>query len=80
MSTIDKGNISVRGHPEKILPSMVDAIKVIAAQIGDAMNIESLPAPTEMEVRFALKVDSNAIVSLARNASDGQIQVVLKFG
>lgn len=79
VATIDKGAVSVRGHPDKVLDSMVAAIRAVAVQMGEAMTVESLPSPTEMELRFALKVDSNAIVSLARNESDGQVQVVLRY-
>jgi hypothetical protein len=80
VAAIDKGGLTVRGHPDKVLPSMVDAIKGIAKEIGDAVAIETLPAPSTMEVRFGLKVDSNGIVSVARNDQDGQVHVLLRFG
>ena len=80
VGTVDKGGVAVRGHPDKVLSSMIVAIKSIARQVGEALNVDTLPAPTDMEVRFSLKVDSNAIVSIARNEADGQVVVVLKYG
>lgn len=80
VNAIDKGAITVRGHPDKILPGMVETIKSVAKELGEAINTESLPAPSTMEVRFGFKVDSNAIVSVARSENDAQVLITLRFG
>lgn len=79
VGAIDKGGLTVKGHPDKILPAMVTTIRGIAEEISQAAVMETLPSPG-LEVRFALRVDSNGIVSVSRNESDGQVQVVLRFG
>lgn len=80
VSSIDKGGLHTQGHPDRILPAMVTAIKAVAREIGDAVSIETLPAPSSMEVRFALKVDANGIVSLSRSEDDSHMKILLRFG
>ena len=36
-------------------------------------------AGTKLEVEFSVKVDSRAVVSVGRNASDGQFQIRLRY-
>lgn len=77
---IDKGAVSNQGHPDKIVPRTIEIVRALATQLATAA--EGVPGPnqpTDMEVTFGVRVDSNAIVSIARNPSEGNIRVTLKW-
>jgi len=38
------------------------------------------PSPSGLELEFAIKVDSKAVVSVARNPMDGQFKIRIKWG
>ncbi len=79
VALIDKGGQTVRGHPDKVLPAMVTMIRGIAREIREAVAPDAGPTPA-MEVRFAMKIDSNGIVAVSRAETEGQVSVILRFG
>ena len=76
---IDKGALSESGHPDRIVESAVRMIRIVAGRLGEAAQVEGGAAPTSMEVTFAVRVDSNAVVSMARTPDDGQFRVTLRW-
>jgi hypothetical protein len=79
VGSIDKGALTVRSHPDQILGSTVTAIRAIATQLGAAATLDRGTPPSAMEVRFGVRVDSNAVVSLARAPEAAQFQVTLRW-
>lgn len=77
VASLDKGGTSVTGHPDKILPSILEAIQVVNESLRPA--IASAQNALELEVEFGLKVDSNAVVSIARQSHDAQVVVRLRL-
>jgi hypothetical protein len=76
---IDKGTLSVTSHPDKVLTSTIAAIRAVGAQLGTAAQVESAHPPDGMEVVFGVRVDSNAVVSLARSHETAQFRVTLRW-
>ncbi len=76
---IDKGAISVTSHPDKVVPSAMEAIRAVAAEMGAALTAGGERQPVMMRVEFAVRVDSNAIVQIARNVDQGQFKVTLQW-
>jgi hypothetical protein len=76
---IDKGTVSVASHPDKIVPFAMEAIRAVASELGAAMNAPGAKPPVMMRVEFAVRVDSNAIVQIARNVDQGQLKVTLQW-
>ncbi len=73
---IDKGALTVQSHPDKIVPRAIEMIKAMADQLG---SVAKAPGAPEMEVSFAVRVDSNSIVSIARTTESGQLLVTLRW-
>lgn len=78
-SSIEKGGLTgISGHPDRILPAMITTIGLVAEQMRQVMTGSG--APTSAEVEFGLKVDSGAVVSIARNVGDAHVVVRLRLG
>lgn len=75
---IDKGSLTVHSHPDKIMTRTVEIIRAVATQVVAAVDVGAA-SPTEMEVDFAVRVDSNATVALSRKADEGQFHVTLRW-
>ena len=76
--SIDKGAITVASHPDKVVPYAMEAIRAVAAELGAALTTGE-KAPVMMRVEFAVRVDSNAVVQIARNVEAGQFKVTLQW-
>ncbi|MDP2305856.1 MAG: CU044_2847 family protein [Pseudomonadota bacterium] len=76
---IDKGSLSVHSHPDKMVPLVVAAIRGVAESVGQAVNVDMPLPPSEMEIAFTVRMDSNAIVSIARAPDAGQFKVTLRW-
>lgn len=76
---IDKGSQSSHSHPDKLVPLITAAIRGVAEGLGEAMNVTAAIEPSEMEVSFTMRMDSNAVVSIARSADAGQFGVTLRW-
>lgn len=73
---LDKGASSLSGHPDKIVPRAIEIIQAVASQLG-AAQVDN--GASSMEIRFAVRVDSNSCVSIARSATEGQFQVLMRW-
>ena len=76
---IDKGGGVSSSHPDKALPSAMTLIRAVAETLGDAVPREGKSPPDTMEVSFAVRVDSNGVVALAREVDAGQFRVTLRW-
>lgn len=76
---IDKGTLEVEFEPERILDNVASAIAVVARKLaeGAAQTSTVFPAPQEVEVTFAVRIDSQSVVSVSRTAEHGQFKVRL---
>lgn len=78
VSSIEKGGLTgVSGHPDRILPSMITTIGLVAEQMRQVMAGNG--APTSAEIEFGLKVDTSAVVSIARHVGDAHFVVRLRL-
>lgn len=73
---IDKGALTVQGHPDKIVPRAVEVIRALATELAGVAAIAEAP---DIEIAFTVRVDSNAVVSIARSADEGQLRVTMRF-
>src|SRR5688500_8562065 len=76
---IDKGAVSVASHPDKIVPFAIEAIRAVASELAAAMDGVGTRPPVTMRVEFAVRVDANAVVQVARNVDQGQFKVTLQW-
>ena len=76
---IDKGGGARAGDPNDVLPNVCSAVRAVAGQLGHALVPESHLSPVAMEVRFAVRVDDKAVVSIGIAPGEGQFLVTLKF-
>ena len=75
---IDKGGLTVHSHPDKVMPRTVEIIRAVAGQLVAAVDASGATA-AEMEVSFAVRIDSNATVALSRKPDEGQFHVTLRW-
>lgn len=76
VSSIEKGGLTgVTGHPDKIVPVMVETVRMVADQMRAVMEGPNPPHAAELE--FGLKVDTSAVVSIARHVGDAHFVVRL---
>lgn len=73
----DKDSATLDFHPDdaaknvvKIATAVAQDLRAVAAGAGDG---------TTLEVEFSVKIDSKAVVSVGRNAADGQFQIRLRY-
>lgn len=76
---IDKGTLSVHSHPDKIAASAIHAIRTLAEELGTSMIVDTKNAPVAMEIQFAVRIDSGAVVQIGRTPEAGQFRVTLKW-
>ncbi len=79
MGGVDKNAAGGVGHPDRVLDSAVKVIRAAAERLGAGLSVEGTPAPVTMEVNFGVRVDQNAVVSLARNPDDAHFRVTLRW-
>jgi hypothetical protein len=76
---IDKSVMSTTSHPDVVVEHAVEMIRSVANSFGEALSRELGDPPSEMSVQFAIKVDSNSVVQVARRLEDGQFRVTLRW-
>lgn len=76
---IDKGGVARTGDPNAVLDNVTNAVRIVAVQVGRALEMEAYVPPVAMEVQFAVKVDDKAFVSVGMTPEDGQFRVTLKY-
>src|SRR5687768_12287074 len=73
---IDKGALTTQSHPDKIVPRTIEIIRAVAEQLSTAAEASAV---SSMDVNFAVRVDSNSTVSVARTPNDGAFRVTLRW-
>ncbi len=78
---IDKSVLSGDFDPDRVLENVVGLVGVVAGKLSEAAGQASVAvlAPSRIEIRFGVKVDGNSVVSVSRNATDGQFQVLVEW-
>lgn len=78
---IDKSVLTGEFDPDKILENVVGLVGLISGKLSEAAGQASVAvlAPSRVEIRFGVKVDGNSVVSVSRNATDGQFQVLVEW-
>lgn len=77
---IDKGSLTVVSHPDKVVPQAIGMIRGLAEELGASLHLENQShPPAKLRVEFTVKVDSNAVVQVARNGETGQFKVTLEW-
>lgn len=76
---IDKGGGSRAGDPNQVLQNVSSAVRAVAGQLGHALTPESHLSPVAMEVRFGVRIDDKALVSIGISPAEAQFLVTLKF-
>lgn len=76
---VEKAAVGSGSHPDKVMANVVSTVRATALELGNALDTSVPNAPVMMEVEFAVRVDSNSIVSLARNANDGHFRIRLRW-
>ena len=76
---VDKNAAGSGAHPDEILDNAVTIIQAAAERLGAGLSLAGAAAPVTMEVEFGVRVDANAVVSLARNPADAHFKVKLRW-
>lgn len=73
---VNKAEMEVFFDPDETLDDVVKIASGIGARLAAAAtaSAQANPAPRTLEMEFALKVDSNATISVARNLDVGQLR------
>jgi hypothetical protein len=78
---IDKSVLAGEFDPDRVLENVVGVVGLIAGKLSEAAGQASVSmlAPSRIEIRFAVRVDANSVVSVSRDASGGQFQVMVEW-
>ncbi len=78
---IDKSVLTGEFDPDRALENVVGLVGTISGKLSEAAGQASVAmmAPSRVEIRFGVKVDANSVVSVARNARDGQFQIMVEW-
>jgi hypothetical protein len=74
----DKDQARLDFHPDDAAKNVVKIAAAVAKElraVSDAAGTD-----TTLEVEFSVKVDSQAVVTVGRNAADGQFKIRLRYG
>ena len=69
-------------HPDDAISHVCKLAGDVAMELArtTAAAAKGKPSPAGLELEFAIKVDSKATVSVARNPNDGQFRVRVRWG
>lgn len=76
---VDKNSVGGNSLPDDALKSTIAIIQAAAETLGAGLSLAGSSPPVMMEVKFGVKIDANAIVSLSRNPQDAHFQVLLRW-
>ena len=78
---INKGDLAVSFEPDEILDNVVAVAGIFARKLSEAAAQASvaLPAPSNLTLRFGIRVDNNSVVSVARSPEGAQFQVTVAW-
>lgn len=79
---VDKGEMETFFHPDNTLDDVVKIASGIGARLAATAerSAAASPPPQRLEMEFALKVDSNATISVARSLDAGQFRFRVIWG
>ena len=78
----DKGGGMGGFDPDEVVQNVVKTATGLAAALAASATgaAEARPVPANIELEFGLRVDSNAVVSVAQNPAAGQFKVKVRWG
>ena len=78
----DKSDATSEFHPDDAIRNVCTIAGQVAAELSKAARAAAgaKPSPGGLELSFAIKVDSKACVSVARNSGEGQFKVTVRWG
>jgi|GEM_PF-2202982 len=78
----DKSDAGTDFHPDDAIKHVCTIAGQVANELAKAARAAAgaKPSPGGLELEFAVKVDSKATVSVARNPNDGQFKVRVRWG
>jgi hypothetical protein len=78
----NKSDTSDGFHPDDAIKNVCQIAGQVAAELASSARSAAgaKPSPGSLELEFAVRVDSNATVSIARNSNDGQFKVTVRWG
>lgn len=78
---LDKGMLEGDFQPERVVENIIGVIGTISRKMSEAAAQASVAmlAPSRVELRFAVRVDSNSVVSVSRDATEGQFHVMVEW-
>ncbi len=78
-ASVEKGGVARAANPDEVLTNVSAAVRLVAAHLGRALEMEAYVPPVAMEVRFSVRIDDKAFVSIGTTPADGQFLVTLKY-
>ena len=74
---IDKSSIPGDFQPDLVVNNVISVVSGFSRALAEAANQSSmaLPAPSSLEVKFGVRVDSNSVVSISRNLDVSQFHI-----
>ncbi|MBL8615250.1 MAG: hypothetical protein JNM72_06555 [Deltaproteobacteria bacterium] len=78
----DKGGGAGGFDPDEVVENVVKTASGLAQALAASATgaAEARPVPAAIELEFGLRVDSNAMISVAQNPSQGQFKVRVRWG
>lgn len=76
--SFDKDETALDFHPDDAADHVVTIAKGVVARLRDVS--EAAGDDAQVEVSFSVKIDSNAVVSVAREPGAGQFRVTVRYG
>jgi hypothetical protein len=73
----DKDQTALDFHPDDATDHVVTIAKGVVARLKDVA--EAAGGDAQVEVTFSIKVDSNAVVAVARQPDAGQFRVTVRY-
>lgn len=78
VGSVDKGMLPDAFHPDDALRH-VATTAIAAAEALAAVGAGAGAGGAEVELSFRVRIDGNAVVSIARNANEGQFAVRVRW-
>lgn len=82
VSSVNKGDASEIISPDEVMGKVLDLSGNVARELASAAAgaTGAKPNPSGIEMSFGIRVDSNAVVSVARRLDDAQFHVKVRWG
>jgi len=82
VSSIDKGESAGQSRPQDVLRRAMEVGAAVARDLAAAAQgaAAGKPTPSGIEAQFGLRIDSNAVLSIARTPEEGQLRFTVRWG